>query len=143
MRNAIIVAPMLFVVVLLLLPVGYEAVWDGRFDLTVIVDTSRSIDESSLLFATCWNEREAAHAIQNPSSYEYGFHPPRTNGNGELLIEVPCSGREGAYGFRSTYHQPRFLVVEYNTDDKLQQPSRMRFSIPEGRGPRTMKIEIP
>ena len=66
MRNIIIFASIL-VVLLLLLPLDYHAVWDGRFDLEIVVDSGKPIDESSLLFATCWNEREAAHAIQNLS----------------------------------------------------------------------------
>ena len=142
MRNIIIFASIL-VVLLLLLPLDYHAVWDGRFDLEIVVDSDKPIDESSLLFATCWNEREAAHAIQNPSVYEYGFRSSRNNETGELLIHVPCSGRDGAYGFGSTYNHPKFLVVEYNIDDNAEQPSRKRFSIPEGRGPRKLTVRIP
>ena len=144
MRKVIIVASILSLLVLLLLPIGYQAVWDGRFELTIFVDANRPIDESSLLFATCWHEREAVHAVQNPSVYEYGFRSPRTTESGQLRIDVPCSGRDGAYGFGSTYNHPKFLVVEYrDIDDNQGQPSRKRFAIPEGRGLRTMTIKTP
>ena len=144
MRNFVIVASILSLLVMLLLPIGYQAVWDGRFELMIRVDANRQIDESSLLFATCWDEREAVHAIQNPSVYEYGFRSPRNTDSGELLIDVPCSGRDGAYGYGSTYNHPKFLVVELrDIDDNDEQMSRIRFAIPEGRGPRTMTIGIP
>jgi hypothetical protein len=143
MRNIIIVTSILFVLVLLLLPLGYQAVWDGHFDLRIIVDTHQPVDRSSFLFATCWHERDAVHAVQNSSIDEYGFRSPHTTQSGELLIDVPCSGREGAFGFGSTYNQPKYLVVEYRIDNNPPQPLRRRFSIPRGRGPRSMTIVIP
>lgn len=82
--------------------------------------------------------------VRNANFYDF-VHRIQQSGTitGELLVDVPCSGRDGAFGFGSSYNHPEFLVVEFRIDDNPKQPSRMCFSIPEGRGPRTVTIGIP
>ncbi|XZE19331.1 hypothetical protein SH449x_004648 [Pirellulaceae bacterium SH449] len=93
MRNSLVIVSIFAIVLLLLLPFGYQAVWDGEFDLTIVLNTDQSIDESSYLFATCWQEAEAVNAVKDPTVYDYGFRTAHTLANGEFLINVPCSGR--------------------------------------------------
>jgi hypothetical protein len=143
MRTVLVVASILAVSLLLLLPLGYQVVWDGKFDLTIEISGDQTINESSLRFATCWQESEALHAMENPSVYDYGFRTARTSATGQFSIDVPCSGRDNAYGLGSTYNHPRFLVVEYRLSDNSEQPVRKLLGIPTGRGPRTMTVELP
>lgn len=139
----LVVASILAVILLLLLPLGYQAVWDGTFDLTIVISSDQAIDESSLLFATCWQESEALHAIEDPSVYDYGFRTARTSVTGQFSIDVPCSGRVNAYGLGSTYNHPRFLIVEYRLSDDSEPSVRKLLGIPMGRGPRRMTVELP
>ena len=143
MRTIFVVTSILTIVLLLLLPFGSQAVWDGKFDLTIMISTDQPIDESSFLFATCWQEPEAVHAVKNPTVYDYGFRVAHTLASGKVLIDVPCSGRNNAYGLGSTYNHPKFLVAEYRLSDNSDHAVRKLFTIPEGRGPRTMTVELP
>ncbi len=143
MRTVLVVASMLAVALLLLLPLGYHAVWDGSFDLTIEISTDQTINESSLLFATCWHETEALDAVENSSVYDYGFRTARTSATGQFSIDVPCSGRDNAYGLGSTYNHPLFLVIEYRRSDNSEQLVRKLLGIPTGQGPRTMTVELP
>lgn len=120
------------------------AVWDGRFRLTIRIDEDEPIDRDSLVFATCWFEREAVHALANPGHYEYGFRGSEFTDNGHAAIDVPASGRLGVWGTTGSYNHPEHLVVEFrlaSSDNKTLR--RKRFDIPTGRGPRSLTIALP
>lgn len=131
------------VLVALLLPTN-QGFWDGRFALAVCVEEAESIDRESLLLATFWTEEEAQDALDHPGVYEYGFRPLRSTDDGQEVIDVPCCGRVGAWGEVTTYRYPAFLVVEYRLEGADEaSPVRKRFHIPNGRGPRSMTIQLP
>ena len=141
------IIPTLIIVllVMVILPIGYQSVWDGSFELTVDVDIDETVDDSSILFATCWFEKEVDHLLlEDGMESRAGFHPPDVTDSGELVVDVRCSGRDGAYGIGSTYHQQKFLVVDYHLKEEAGgQSFRKDFTIPEGRGPHRMVITIP
>ena len=82
--------------------------------------------------------------LDNHAVYEGGFRPPESAEEGNTVIAVPTGGRIGSWGRSGTYHQPKYLVVEYRlaTGDNPRRV-RKRFPIPTGRGPRSMVIQLP
>jgi len=131
------------VLVALLVPQG-EGVWDGHFRLTIAVSESEPIDRESLRFAMTWNEREAQQALGEPDLYQYGLIAPEWSADGQAILDVSCCGRVKTWGTIGTYNHPRFLIAEYRlAESDEQSPTRKLFEIPDGRGDRSMAIELP
>ncbi len=138
----IIIGVIIAILAALLVP-PVEGVWDGHFQLTIEIHEDEPIDGDSLLFATCWFEREAEHALANPGLYELGFRHPEFTDNGHAVIDVPASGRPGSWRTAGTYNHPKYLVVEYRpaaSDNGALK--RKRCDIPTGRGSRSLTITL-
>lgn len=119
-----------------------QSVWDGHFPLTIEIDETEPIDRDSLMFATCWFEPEAEHALATPGLD--GFRRPNLTATGHAIIDVPASGRPGNWMTDGTYNHTEYLVVEYRVAARDNgQMARKRFTIPTGRGPRTTRITLP
>jgi hypothetical protein len=98
----------------------------------------------SLQFATCWFEPDAKEAIAHPGVYEYGFRAIKKSPEGQMIIDVPTSGRSGSFGTSGTYNHPKFLIVEYRlTQDDNGTLARKMFPLPVGRGARSITISLP
>lgn len=136
-RSLWFVIPVIGLCLLLLLQ---EAAWVGEFDLKLTIDTDPMILKQPLRCMTV-HEYELQGMIDAPWTDEdqSGVRRIATH---ELMVSVTCMGRRGL--FTDTYHYPRYLVVEYtplNSPDR--NPVRKAFTIPDGRGDRSMKISLP
>lgn len=141
MRKLVGAASIFALLVLLLMP--FKSVWVGQFELTIAMNSDTPIDFSSVSVSTCRDEPEAEHKVENPCLYDYTFRSPYQLDSGDLVIGVQCSGSDSAFGFISTYHQPTFIVVEYRSGETPNTSTRKRFAIPDGRGRRSMTIDLP
>ena len=134
--NALVAAG---IVIVLLIPFASQAVWDGSFRLTLDVEAAASIDLNSIGFAM-------DHVLY-PRSERRPFSSDRSAAqetSGRWTIDVPCSGRTGFMGFGDTYHQPGILIVDYQQRiDGEHTMRRKQFTIPKGRSPRSMTIQLP
>ncbi len=156
MRNWLL-ASLFLLILIALLAAQPMAVWDGNFKLDIAIKTDSTIageseteslpsriDANSILIATAWNAIERDAMLTENSSEGFGFRVPTSKENGQLEISVPCSGREGRLGFYSTYNQPKFVVVEFRIIGASSEfPLRKSFLMPEGRGRKSMTIELP
>lgn len=134
---------------IVLLPFGVTAVWDGSFPLTITIQAVPTFDTTHLLFKPCWNQSQADVELELDSEGEENdggrpFHYSEPLDANTYLVRVPCSGHSGPFDIEYSYVEPRFLVVEFRTTDSEDAPPlRKLFSIPEGRGPRSMTITLP
>jgi hypothetical protein len=142
-RNRILICAILVVVVVLLLPLGQVAVFDGHFNLTITIDPQFLDNFSSVLFATCWTDEHASYAMETGSDGETGFESGKASVSGGRVISVPYSGRLNAFGDITSYHEPRYLVVEYETESDAVPTQRIQYSIPSGRGVREVRVNVP
>ena len=139
---AIIILFIAVALALILSPI--QSVWDGHFPLTIHMVEQQQIDPNSLQFATCWFEPDAKEAIAHPGVYEYGFRAIKKSPEGQMIIDVPTSGRSGSFGTSGSYNHPKFLIVEYRlTQDDNGTLARKMFPLPVGRGPRSITISLP
>lgn len=121
-----------------------QSVWDGHFPLSIHMAEQQQIDPDSLKFATCWFEADAKEALEHPGVYECGFRAMKESPEGQMIIDVPTSGRSGLLGTSGTYNHPRFLIVEYRlTQDNNGNLARKMFPLPVGRGARSITISLP
>lgn len=142
MRKLAIAASVATLLLLLLWPI--KAVWVGEFPLTITIDSHIPIDSTSMLVATCRNEQEVVHLVENPHLYDDTFRRVRELSSGGLVVGIPCSGHDRLFGLFSTYNHPKFIVVEYRSNDGgREKRSHKGFAIPEGRGPRKMTVNVP
>ena len=142
-----IAAGMITVAVLgLLVPLATVAVWDGRFDLTIHVDSDPEIDLESVRFVPCWKQSDATYFLSQADE-RFGGTWSTTSGdvaNKNWTIDVQCSGRHHWAGIGDTYVEQRFLVAEYESTASGECAKyRKQLLIPQGRGPRSMTIELP
>ncbi len=124
-------------------------VWDGTFPMTVTLQATPQVDIAHLKFEACGNQKYADFAM------EVGFTEEGLFGDGPFqstqmldantyLVSVPCSGRSGPFEIEYSYIESQFLVVEFKTTDSGNAPPlRKQFSIPAGRGQRSMTITLP
>jgi|GEM_PF-1381024 len=134
------------IAVVLLTPIATVAVGDGRFELTIRVNSDPAIDLESIRFVTCWKQTDATYQI---SQTDDRFGVPWSNASGDVAdknwtIDVQCSGRYHWAGIVDTYVEQTFLVVEYeSTASGERAKHRKQLLIPQGRGPRSMTIQLP
>jgi hypothetical protein len=127
---AIIILLMAVALALVLSPI--QSVWDGHFPLTIHMVEQQQI------------EPDAKEAIAHPGVYEYGFRAIKKSPEGQMIIDVPTSGRSGSFGTSGTYNHPKFLIVEYRlTQDDNGTLARKMFPLPVGRGARSITISLP
>lgn len=139
---AVLIAIVLMIV--LLLGPSPPQVWFGDFQLSITVDESEPIERESVRLATFWSNADAELAMNSSGEHEPGFYPPRFTNDFKITIDVPAFGQHETWRRPSTYYQPRFLVVEYRLASGTHpQVARKCFSIPTGRGPRSMTILLP
>ena len=130
------------VAALLIPPV--QNVADGHFRLTVEINKNPHIDDDSILFATYWLAHGAERSLRSPGVYGHDFFRPTISDTGHAEFDVPWSGRSGRWRGLASYNHPQYLVVEHKNagPSGKQELIRKLFSIPSGRGPRTMTIEL-
>jgi hypothetical protein len=139
----VVLAGMTLVLAALILSPGVS-VWDGHFPLTISIDGTEPIGRDSLLLATFWSESEAEEAVTQPGLYAYRFRTPDFTAEGNALIEVAASGRMGNWMTNGTYNHQQHLVVAYRPSVAGNDPATYkRFTIPAGRGARTLRIMLP
>jgi hypothetical protein len=118
------------------------AVWDGGFQLTVSLHSRSAAAIKDVSFALC-RDREVANqlAATTEQSAATEFRSVESAGDGRHLVRVPCSGRRWLgvdYGYIEPY---RFIVL------RVQPTNRALFfavvEIPEGRGPRSITVDVP
>jgi hypothetical protein len=137
-----IIGVILAIVVALIVPVQ-EAVWDGHFPLTLDLRLHQSVNDESLMLSIFWSEADARESLVRRSHHDHVFHPVETLDGSHAEISVPAFGRLSTWG-AGTYHHPRFLVIEYRVDEGDNPTvARKLFSIPEGRGARSITVELP
>ncbi len=120
------------------------AKWIGYFVLTVDLDLSSDIDTSSITYVECWDDDEAYWLVNDRSGYVAGFERPDTAAPNRHVVTIKCMGDSGAYGIYDTYHQPKFLVVQYRgADAEDADYARKLLAIPPGRGPRSTTLTLP
>lgn len=128
------------------LPLMTVAVWDGRFELKIHVNSDSAIDLDSVRFVTCWRQADATYVLSQADKRFGGAWSiaSRDVAGENWTIGVPCSGRSHWTGIGETYVEPRFLVVEYeSTASGEHSKHRKQFLIPKGRGARSMTIILP
>lgn len=116
------------------------AVFDGHFALTVSVAQHEQLAADNLFYKDCWTGDEVEFVTQNADSEESGFRPLEIDREGVATLMAPVSGRLDYWGRVATYNHPQFLVVKHQRgrNDATVQV----FTIPDGRGPRSMKIKL-
>lgn len=138
------IAAVLLLTVLAGLPLLFVAKWIGYFTLTVNLDVASNIDTSSITYVECWKDDEAHWLANDRSGYVAGFEQPDASTPTAHTINITCSGDSGGFGLYETYHQPKFLVVQYrNVDAEDSHYSRKVLAIPPGRGPRSTTLTLP
>lgn len=138
-----------FLALVVLLPFLQVAVWNGAFPLTITVHSSPLIELAHLKIEPCWNQSYADFAM-NVGTTDAGIFEdepllsPQSADANVYIVRVPCTGRSGPYWIEYSYIEAKFLVVEYqSTVAGKAQLVRKQFSIPKGRGPRSMTITLP
>jgi len=138
-----IVVALTVIALIVLLSGGVVSVWDGRFELTVIVDSAEPVEADSLWIATCWDRESADYAMLSPlADGEVSFQHPRSIEDNRFTIEAPCSGRTGSFHRELSYHQPHFLVIEYGAATDAGQPLRKLVEIPPRGKPRLVRTTL-
>ncbi|QDU87800.1 hypothetical protein Pla175_11670 [Pirellulimonas nuda] len=118
------------------------AVFDGHFALTVSVVQHEQFAEDDLSYEYCWTEDEASLVTpQYADSAESNFRPLEIDGAGIATLELPASGRLGYWGSVDIYNHPKFLVIRHQR--KKADAALKVFAVPDGRGPRSMVIDLP
>lgn len=142
-RKVAVAAAFGIVLIALLLPFGYVSVFDGHFDLTIVVPTNDAFDHTSLRFAPCWTLQDARFAVANGSQGTASFYRGTATSPGTYVISVPYSGRSNAFGHVTSYNQARHLVVQYDLTGSATKTVRRQFLMPQGRGNRSMTVQVP
>ena len=112
---------------------------DGHFELSLQFPAEEKPD-STLMVAYCWNETEANHAKEHgASTNEIIFRPIETDPNGRSHVTLPCSGKYTQSNDEFSYNEPKFVVIQFNDNDTIR---RKTFSVPTGKGDRTLSIDL-
>ena len=112
---------------------------DGHFELSLQFPAEQRPD-STLMVAYCWNETEASHANEHGSSTnEIIFRPIETDQNGKSQVTLPSSGKYTQSNDELSYNEPKFVVIQFNANDTIR---RKTFSVPIGKGDRTLSIDL-
>lgn len=142
MRTFVIFAVSIAVLIYLVTGVFGVALWTGQFELTVNLDAASNIDEDSIVYLECWDERVANYLCDSGADETVGgFEPPHEAIHGVHLVYLSCSGRSGR--FVDTYNHPEFVVIQYRTLDEDRQWTRKTIRVPGGRGPRSVLLTLP
>ncbi len=112
---------------------------DGHFELGLQFPAEEKLD-TTLMVAYCWNEIEANHANEHGSSTsEIIFRPIEVDPNGKSHVTLPCSGKYTQSNDEISYNEPKFVVIQFNDNDTI---CRRKFSVPAGKGDRTLSIDL-
>ena len=142
-RNLIVALILGIVLTIVLLPLGFVSVFDGHYDLFIIVSPTDQIDPTSLLFAACWTKQDAQSAIASGTNGIASFDSGSPAAPNTHVISVPYSGRSDSFGRITSYTEPRYLVVQYDLTKPVGKTVRKQVSIPQGRGNRSMTVTVP
>jgi|688.fasta_scaffold786932_1 hypothetical protein len=132
------------VALFLLIASPAQEVWDGSFRLSLVVTKGSDVGQAPIRFATCWSDDQVQQLLKSGAGEKHEFREADSSGEGLAYLDVPVSGRSGAWGTEGTYNHPKWLVVEYPLFDGDQESlARKAFAIPSGRGQRSMSITLP
>ena len=136
--KVIVVIVVLLVVVVL--PLSKAAFWDGHFQLDVEL-CSRTSTQPTIVSYGLYNRDVADYVVQNIDEFPEELQTAENVDNGRFVVSVPCSGREWlgmSYGYAEPF---RFIVLQlkYNDKDRFCTVAE----IPEGRGPRNLRVDVP
>jgi hypothetical protein len=129
---------LLFVAVVGLSP---EMVWDGRFQLDVRLQSRSAAAIKDVSYAL-YHDREVANRVAGTTeqSVVTEFRSVENAGSGRYLVSVPCSGRRWL-GVEHGYFEYRFIVLRLRYNDKSAVCTAVE--IPEGRGQRSVAVDVP
>ncbi len=134
--SAMIVAIAVLGMVLWLAVPRVVSVFDGHFQL-VISWPDKEIPSTTFSLAYCWNEIEAARVQEyGATTNEVIFRPLEIDPTGQAFVMLPFSGKQS--GSETSRHEPKFVVIQYNDNETIR---RKTFSIPVGKGSRTLSVD--
>jgi hypothetical protein len=113
---------------------------DGRFPLTLTVQSRSATPIDKVLYGF-FNEANARDIAKHTDRYEKELNVADITKDKRYLIYVPYSSRS-CMGTKYGYVEPFrvvFLILEYNNKHRFYAG----VAIPEGRGPRSIRIDVP
>lgn len=121
-----------------------SARWSGRFTLRVILTLPENVDRKSLGYVECWSEDQARWLCQPGSETDPGFTAADRSDTDADLISVSSGGSSDLLGLNDSYHHPAYIVVQYVrvSKDGSKSPHRVCVPIPNGRGDRTVSVDL-
>lgn len=128
-----VVAVLLAVVPLL----TYIAVWDGRFQLNVTIESVEPFHAAQ--YDYFW-KRDIAQIVLSGGEESDSWEFAQLSGSA-FVLDLPCSGRINFYGHESSYSEPRYVVAKITL--KNGEIVRKLIEVPQGRGARSVTISLP
>lgn len=120
---------------------GLNALWSGRFPLTVHL---RSKDDREII-------RVSARAVMaydwetylrlNPDPRDLGLEPVQWVAGQSFGVRVPCGGRTSGFGRELSYHNFRVLILRIEYGDGTSE--YVISEIPDGRRQREVFVTVP
>lgn len=119
-----------------------EAIWDGRFPLTLDVRSASGKPIKALAYATFFKRPEAEWATKNVAGKpeDVHFHPAVPK-NGQFVTEIGCSGRTWLFNIETSYTEFRYVVCRVTYGDGNEV--RRLAEVPAGRGARSLSVVVP
>lgn len=137
----IVVAVVAVAAVLILVPSQRRIRWIGSYELTIILQPTEDISDTPPSFQLCASREEAAGYENSEPMPDWIFEQAKVKGERAFALLVSVSGTTTDAGEEISRYSPPWLVVQYETaDGKIH---RKAFRIPDGRGPRTMRVDVP
>lgn len=118
-----------------------EAVWSGRFQLDVQIESRASQPIRSVSYATFYEQEEADWVSKSDHPSAIGeFQAARDFDGKRFVADVRCGGRKWL-GFDRVYSEQRFVAMRIDCVNGVQL--RTVEEIPAGRHARSMTVTIP
>ena len=114
-----------------------EAVWGGRFLLTVHVADADVAELTELKQLTLFRLQDATQVASNPQADASSFDPVPFQ-NGAFVVSVPCGGRSNWIRGEVLYTEMRYLVLWGHFKDGTEHCQV--FELPIQRGDRSMVV---
>lgn len=113
--------------------------WSGSFPLQVRLEAGRKV---VAVWAGTMQRREWAEQIrQDIRRADCVFRPVEGFDGSTFTVDVICGGRNSGLGIERHYTEDQVLVLRLEYAD--QQDQFQAVEIPEGRGPRTVSVQLP
>jgi len=121
----------------LLMPIE---VWDGRFDLAIHLQSKSGRRIESVEYEAFFRRDHAEFTVAHQPEGFGGFREAEY-WSGVWHCHVASTGRRDIFGRELRYMFARFVVllIRYDNGEELLQIAE----VPEGRGPRSMTVDVP